>query len=514
MRIEPINLSCFKVLFFFLLWSSFPHQIFSEEDSLESKGLPRGDPASENVDVNILADFIQSLDTKFEGIHSIMVLRNGKVISEGWWSPYQAEDKHMLFSLSKIFTSTAVGIAVQEERFSIDDLVVDFFPDDLPDKPSKNLQTMRVRDLLTMTTGHQKEPSLKASEMSVRSFFDTEIAHEPGTHFKYNTPATFIQSAIVQKVTGQKVVDYLRSRLFEPLGITDPFWRENFEGISLGGYGLRLRTEDIAKLGQLYLQKGKWGKKTIIKNGWVDMATSKQVSNGNNPNNDWSQGYGFQFWRCRFDSYRGDGLFGQFCIVLPKLDAVIAITSGENDMAGILNLVWDKFLPACLIDPNKKNNSNISPLKEILKRLKIDGVAGNATTESEEVFLNSRYSLGSNSLNLDALELNQDSHQDPIRVTLLGDDRKIEFSAGHNLWVRGRSDFPNGLVFDLKNEPLAASYGWEEGHTLNVKVCAIETPFNFTMKFKFTGDDVTLSWVPNVGFDNKFGPDLVGRKEK
>ena len=183
-------------------------------------------------------------------------------------------------------------------------------------------------------------------------------------------------------------------------------------------------------------------------------------------------------------------------------------------MAGILNLVWDKFLPACLIDPNKKNNSNISPLKEILKRLKIDGVAGNATTESEEVFLNSRYSLGSNSLNLDALELNQDSHQDPIRVTLLGDDRKIEFSAGHNLWVRGRSDFPNGLVFDLKNEPLAASYGWEEGHTLNVKVCAIETPFNFTMKFKFTGDDVTLSWVPNVGFDNKFGPDLVGRKEK
>ena len=149
-----------------------------------------------------------------------------------------------------------------------------------------------------MTTGHQNEPPMNAKEMSVRSFFETKVEHQPGTHFKYNTPATFVQSALVQKVTGQNVLDYLKSRLFEPLGISQPYWSENFQGISLGGYGLRLRTEDIAKVGQLYLQKGRWGQKIIIEEDWVKMATSKQVSNGSNPQSDWNQGYGFQFWRC------------------------------------------------------------------------------------------------------------------------------------------------------------------------------------------------------------------------
>ena len=155
------------------------------------------------------------------------------------------------------------------------------------------------------------------------------------------------------------------------MGIKHPQWSDNFQGISLGGYGLRLRTEDIAKVGQLYLQKGRWGKKIILEEDWVDMATSKQVSNGSNPESDWNQGYGFQFWRCKFDCYRGDGAFGQFCVVMPKLNVVIAITSGENDMGSVLNLVWEKFLPACHTFPNKIKIDNTSSLKKTLKNLKM-----------------------------------------------------------------------------------------------------------------------------------------------
>ena len=350
--------------------------------------------------------------------------------------------------------------------------------------------------------------------MSARSFFETKVEHQPGTHFKYNTPATFVQSALVQKVTGQNVLDYLKSRLFEPLGISQPYWSENFQGISLGGYGLRLRTEDIAKVGQLYLQKGRWGQKIIIQEDWVEMATSKQVSNGSNPQSDWNQGYGFQFWRCKFDCYRGDGAFGQFCVVMPKLNAVVAITSGENDMASILNHVWEKFLPACHTFPNKIKINQSSSLNKTLNNLAIDGVLGNSTTASEKLFLNVDYILDSNPLGLNLLNISQDSNNQPLKVKLIGDSKEIEFSAGYKSWIRARSDFPNGLMMDLKNEPLAAVYAWEKSNILNVKVCATETPFNFSMKFKFEKDGVNFNWVPNVGFDNKMNFDLTGKRDK
>jgi len=514
MRTNLNYLDCFNTFLVSLLWICLSNQTFSQENENKSQDLPRSSPVSQNVDEVILEDFIRSLDSKFKGIHSVMILRNGKVICEGWWSPYQAEDNHMLFSLSKIFTSTAIGMAAKENLLSIDDNVAEYFPNDIPDNPSYNLKAMRVRDLLTMTTGHQSEPPMSAKEISVRSFFETKVEHQPGTHFKYNTPATFVQSALVQKVTGHKVLSYLQSRLFEPLGISNPYWRDNYQGISLGGYGLRLRTEDIAKVGQLYLQKGRWGQKIIIDEDWVDMATSKQVSNGSNPDSDWNQGYGFQFWRCKFDSYRGDGAFGQFCVVMPKLDAVIAITSGENDMASILNLIWDKFLPACHTIPNKIKSNKFSSLNKTLNNLVIDGVFGNSTTASEKLFLNVDYILDSNPLGLSLLNISQDSNNQSLKVKLIGDSKKIEFSAGYKSWIRARSNFPNGTMMDLKNEPLAAVYAWEKSNILNIKVCATETPFNFSIKFKFERDDVIFNWVPNVGFDNKMNFDLTGKRDK
>src|SRR5207244_5422812 len=152
-------------------------------------------------------------------------------------------------------------------------------------------------------------------------------------------------SAIVQKVTGMTVLDYLKPRLFEPLGIEHPTWEASPQGITAGGYGLSIRTEDIARFGQLYLQKGKWQEKQLVPESWVEAATARQTSNGSNPKSDWDQGYGYQFWRCRNGAYRGDGAFGQYCIVMPEQDAVIVITSGLRDMQAVLNLVWETLLP-------------------------------------------------------------------------------------------------------------------------------------------------------------------------
>jgi CubicO group peptidase (beta-lactamase class C family) len=176
-------------------------------------------------------------------------------------------------------------------------------------------------------------------------------------------------SAIVQKTTGQTVVEYLKPRLFDPLGIEDPQWDANPEGITLGGYGLHVRTEDIAKFGQLYLQKGQWNGKPLISADWVALATSKQVSNGSDPTKDWDQGYGFQFWRSRHNAYRGDGKDGQFCIVLPEQDAVIAITANTGNMQAQLNVVWDELLPAFNDGPLPENAEEQAKLKDLCGQL-------------------------------------------------------------------------------------------------------------------------------------------------
>ena len=316
-----------------------------------SSPLPRSSPEAQGVSSSAVLAFVEAADKNIDSMNSFMLVRHGHVVAEGWWAPYDAESPHSLYSLSKSFTSTAVGLAIAEGKLSLDDEVLKFFPEDAPAEPSNNLKAMRVSDLLRMSTGHQTEPPRTPDQPWTKTFLAQPVPFKPGTHFLYNTSATYMLSAIVQKATGMTVLDYLRPRLFEPLGIEHPTWETSPQGISTGGYGLSIRTEDIARFGQLYLQKGKWQGKQLVPAAWVEAATARQTSNGSNPKSDWDQGYGYQFWRCRHGAYRGDGAFGQFCVVLPEQDAVIAITSGVKDMQAVLNLVWDKLLPAMKPSP-------------------------------------------------------------------------------------------------------------------------------------------------------------------
>ena len=332
--------------------------------------LPRATPESQGVSSEAIAKFVRAADEKVNSMHSVMILRHGKVIAEAWWAPEDATKPHVLWSLSKSFTSTAVGLVVEEGKLSIEDRVVGFFPDDLPAEPTENLRKMQVKDLLTMSTGHADEPNVRQSQDWIKSFLAHPLPHPPGTFFRYNTPATFMQSAIVQKVTGKTVVDYLQSRLFDPLGIQPPRWDTNPQGISLGGYGLFLKTEDIAKFGQLYLQNGKWEGKQLIPTTWVQQATSKQVSNGDNPSSDWNQGYGFQFWRCRHNAFRGDGKDGQFCIVMPDQDAVVVMTANTTNMQAQLSLVWDHLLEGFQEGAIAEDPKNQEALSGLCKNLR------------------------------------------------------------------------------------------------------------------------------------------------
>lgn len=338
--------------------------------ALQSEALPRSTPEAQGVSSEGIRVFIEAVDSEIDTMHSFMLVRNGHVIAEAWWGDESADKPHILWSLSKSFTSTAIGMAIAEGKLSLDDRVLDFFPDEAPEKPSWQLNAMRVRDLMTMNTGHQDEPNLWGEEEWVTRFLAHPVSHKPGTHFRYNTPATYMLSAILQKQTGQTVNEYLLPRLYEPLGIDKPRWDKSPEGVSIGGFGLFLKTEDIAKFGQLYLQGGKWGKKQLLSAAWVAQATSKQTSNGSDPKSDWDQGYGYQFWRCRNNAYRADGKDGQFCIVLPELDAVIVMTAKSKDMRKQLELTWSKLLPAFSTDAQAANTEAHAKLTSSIRALK------------------------------------------------------------------------------------------------------------------------------------------------
>jgi CubicO group peptidase (beta-lactamase class C family) len=336
-----------------------------------SQTLPRSSPEAQGVSSAGIRGYVEAADQQVNTMHSFMLLRHGQVVAEGWWKPEAADKPHVMHSLSKSFTSTAVGLAVADGKLSVDDPVLKFFPEDAPAEPSDKLKAMRVRDLLTMSTGHETEAKYSTNAPWVQTFLAHPVPHKPGAHFLYNTPGSYMLSAIVQKATGQTVLDYLRPRLFEPLGIENPEWGSSPQGITFGGWGLKIRTEDIAKFGQLYLQKGRWNGKQLVPASWVEQATSKQVSNGSDPSKDWDQGYGFQFWRCRHGAFRGDGANGQFCLVLPEQDAVVAITAETHDMQRELNVVWDKLLPAIHESPLPSNPTEEASLKEALAHLTV-----------------------------------------------------------------------------------------------------------------------------------------------
>ncbi|WP_414662118.1 serine hydrolase domain-containing protein [Horticoccus sp. 23ND18S-11] len=471
--------------------------------------LPRSTPEAQGISSTALLGFIATAEAKIQSLHSVMLVRHGQVVAEGWWAPYSAEERHQMFSLSKSFTSTAVGLAVAEGKLSVDDPVLGFFPEEAPAKPSATLRAMRVRDLLTMSTGHHNEDiqgfPYGSEESVVKKFLALPVTHKPGTFFVYNTPASYMLSAIVQKVTGQSVLAYLGPRLFAPLGIEGPVWEASRQGVSMGGFGLSIRTEDIASFGQLYLQKGQWQGKQLVPASWVATATSRWMSNGSAPTSDWEQGYGFQFWRCRFGVIRGDGAHGQFCVIFPEHDAVLAITAGTRDLQGVLNVVWETILPALQRGALPADAAAHGKLQAKLAALTLKLPAAVATPSQAAVIAGRRYVFPKNAQALEALTLAPSVRQPgatDVAVTIYGTEEKVTLDG--RVWVRG--ELKSGPV----TGPVALAGAWTADDTFTLEVVRYQTPFTMTHRLTFTGDKVKWESKPNVGAG---AMTLVGKRE-
>jgi hypothetical protein len=315
-------------------------------------------------------------------------------------------------------------------------------------------------------------------------------------------------SAIIQHLTGMTVLDYLRPRLLDPLGIEDATWESCPRGINTGGWGLSITTGAIARFGQLYLQRGLWRGDRLVPEAWVSEATAKHVSNGSRADSDWEQGYGYQFWRCRNGAYRGDGAFGQFCIILPEQDAVVAITAGLGDMQAVLNLVWTHLLPAMNAPSLPEDPSTYGELSRKTASLALTPLQGERSSPLAMQASGRPYLFPvdgpANEQKLESIRL--DFRDEGCVVTVRDGRGEHRVACGAGSWHKGVTTLGRG-----ESQCVAASGAWMAADTYRMRLYFYETPFCLTLTCRFVENNLVLNSSLNVNFGPTAQPQLVGR---
>jgi len=492
---------------------------------IQKGSLRRSSPEEQGMRSQDLLAFLRALRAGKFNMHSFMLVRHGSVLGEGWWSPYDAGCRRHVYSLSKSFTSTAVGFAVNEGRLKVDDKVVAYLPEDLPEQVSDNLSRMRVKDLLTMTSGHGIDTTIMLLPVGLvnwaQAILSVSVDYPPGTHFLYNTGATYLLSAIVQKVTGQTVLDYLTERLFKPLEMSDLHWDSCPRGINTGGWGLSIRTEDLAKFGLFYLQKGSWNGKQLLPRAWIEEATTAQVRNDGeeraNEPADWRQGYGYQFWRCRHGAYRADGAAGQFCVVMPEQEACLAITSETQDMQGILDLVWKHLLPAMKDSPQPIQPAAQEELRFMLDSLQLETLPAQSWPAIAGEISGKRFKMMENGADIQSVSFSFEKEACCFR--LWEADGEHQMLCGSGEWMRNETKMavmqPSMMEMLLNRKlqaavKVAASGQWTDPQTYRMTWQYLESPHSNTVTCKFQGDELQMEVTSSIA--DPTNPFLVDRE--
>ncbi|WP_149550267.1 serine hydrolase domain-containing protein [Streptomyces marokkonensis] len=462
---------------------------------MTARTLPASAPAAQGVDASGVHAFLDALEAA-PGIepHSLMILRRGHLVASGWWAPYTARRPHLLYSLSKSFTATAAALAEEEGLIDFDAPVLSYFPEFEADITDPRSRAILVRHVASMASGHEGETVDAAFGTDpgepVRGFLLQPPPRDPGTVFAYNQPCTYTLGAIVQRVTGQSLTDYLRPRLFDPLGIGATGWQRDRTGREIGFSGLHATTDAVARLGQLYLDDGVWQGERLLPEGWVARASRPHIPTagamGEGDRQDWDRGYGHQFWISRH-GFRGDGAYGQFCLVLPEHDAVIAATTATEQMQEYLDLVWRHLLPAFHAAPLPGREAADAALRERLDGLALPPAGGGpvpphrAADWAGAVFA-PEGGICAGRPKLTAAEVTADGDGWILRLTEDGEPFDARFDG-------------QGWTVTEQPVPAAVSGGRTDDGTLTVDVVFLETPHRLSVVCSLADRTFRARWL-------------------
>ena len=458
-------------------------------------------PESQGVSSAAILKWIDACEQTFDAsrlgaLHGFVIVRHGKVIAEGSWKPLDTlNETHMLYSHSKSFTSSAIGFLVDEGKLDLDERIVDIFSNEVPAQVAENLAQLRVRDLLTMNVGADRDHRIGRMKSDwVGAFLAKRIERKPGTGFKYDSDATYMLAVIVERKSGERMMDYLKRKMFDRIGILKAWTTYSPEGIPCGGWGMNMTTRELARFGQLYLNRGEWEGERLLSPFWVDLATARHTWSGwknigvksLGEGGDWEQGYGFQFWRCKHGAYRADGASGQYTIVMPDQDAVVSIHAGLGNMQKEIDLVWDHLLPAFQDAPLAEDADALAALRRRIAALAIRPVPTVAdaawTSKSFELKDNPR---GFRSVRFDLME-------DGVTCAFVTPAGEQKFPAGFGAW---RTD---EIRIDTENYEALGGY---IGKHRTAASCGFAADGSFRMKVYLTGD---TGWI-------EFNVDPTGR---
>ncbi len=486
-----------------------------ERVSPESVGLKSGD----------ILGFIDALEHSETEMHGLMIMRHGKVCAEGWWAPFAPNLRHGLQSHTKTYAATAVGIAYTEGILRLDERIIDIFPDESPEEPSENLKLLTVRDVLCMGCGMDTMPM--DSEHWIRDFMHTPVNHKPGTTYMYNSTGSTLLGAIVRKKTGEGLHEYLTDRLFRKIGI-DPDnlrWLCMSDGMEIGGGGLYATTEDNLRLMKLYADGGVWEGERILAEDYVKLAVSNQNESAtesiNNPlATDNFLGYGFQIWMCKPEGvYRADGAMGQFTIVCPRQDMIIAINEtavGAHWAQNTLNIVWD-YLAKVDAEPVCEDADVMDKLNRKLASLSLpnpvcspfskvaDAINGKTWNVTEGLFTFEMFNFMAPKKLAEIQKFTITFDNYGCLLSGSGSEGDISVRIATN-----GSRFANvvGKPEDC-TQVLVCDGAWIEENVFALNARWVETCFVKSFVFRFEGNEVTIEESTNgmmFGFDGKKEP--------
>jgi CubicO group peptidase (beta-lactamase class C family) len=423
---------------------------------------------------------LDRLEERSVECHSLMIVRRGHVVAEGWWAPYSAERPHLLYSLTKSFTSIAVGLVIADGLLALDDRVVDVLPDHVPDGISEQARRLTVHHLLSMTAGNREDSLTEAWELEpddlVKGFLRVPFPDAEGTRHTYDNSTTYVLARMVERVTGRDLRDLLDERLFEPMGIDHAEWDTVASGAAFGFHGLHLTTEAIAAFGELLLRSGRWGDRQLVPREWVKLATSRHIETlplpNWAPNPDFLSGYGYQFWMSRH-GYHGHGSFGQYCVVVPDHDLVIAVTGSVDPTNELPGLFWDCLFPG-LDDPGTAEDDEV--LAERLRGLSLAPVPGSADPER---FVRAKADGSASDSPLpDGTSVTLDAVDNGWLLRL---GAGLEIAVGYGEW---RESSPLG-------RPIVATGAWQDG-TYVAELYVITSPHR--VRLVVDGRTATATW--------------------
>lgn len=344
---------------------------------------------SQGIDSHGVLNFIQKIHEKNIKLHTFTLVRNEKIVSEINAYPFSNDYRHIVNSVTKTFTSVAVGIAYDRKLIHLDDKVHTYFNN--PNYKKNGLENLTIRHLLTMTLG-QEGPDMwqvmnEEDDWCERTF-DKHVTREPGSRYYYDSMASHLLSAIVTKVTGKTENELLKECFFDPCGIKEYYWIEDPAGYSIGGFGLFISGKELVKLGQLYLNNGVLNGHRVLSEEWCKLATAKQMETAPaypSHKTESVQGYGFQMWHCTHNAYRASGLFGQMCVVIPDKNVVFSVNASTTGSQPLLDTFFETIYPCIKDEVLEENPENIEKIKNAISILDTHPLNGNGISAYKEI---------------------------------------------------------------------------------------------------------------------------------